>query len=231
MPDYLKRSFKGIAESLNGDYLAILKHNIKEPMILHTYEDSWISRYVDQNYWKNDPALKPFSRCSYTVWGKHDSQSKIIQEAREFAIRSGVSFELTSANQNRYTVTVASQYELKDWLNHFRLNDLIRISSMGYYIDNLDGLCETSIREFTKKFHHSRDLFETTDQLLNDTQNMLKAQQVEIETAIPQKINQTILSLNQFANDLIEHPLLRDVRSDSHEHGSSKQAGKAGSAF
>ena len=227
MPDYLKRSFKGIAESLNGDYLAILKHDPQEPMILHTYDDSWISRYLDEDYWKDDPALRPSLRCSYTVWGENDSQSQIIQEARDFAIRSGVSFEILSVNQSRYTVTVASEYNLKDWLNHFRLNDLIRISSMGYYIDGLDRLCENSINDFTRRFHHARDLFETTDRFLNDAQNMLKAQQVEIETDVPKDANQAILTLNQFATDLIEHPLMREAHPDLRGHGSSRWGGGA----
>lgn len=87
-----------------------------------TYNENWINRYNEQNYWQLDPVLKQgFSSILPVDWGKFEVTKSPLRrffgEAVEFGVgRHGLSFPVRGRYGEKGLLSISSNMRLGQWI-------------------------------------------------------------------------------------------------------------------
>ena len=204
----MKKKLSKLDNLLPFEFLAFQTLNFKDsPRIIHTYSESWIQRYLDRKYWIDDPAQQAKETSSPIIWGQSDESSKIIREARDFSIRSGMSIRVTASNNEEYLITAASSKESDYFVKDVSLNHLSTITSMSAFLNLLFSDKKDDVDIFFKLLNavteNQKMIFSNIDRTIAS----LDKQEFLLKYKTPYKFTKPTLFLNQVATDLLKSPL------------------------
>jgi hypothetical protein len=123
----------GVLASLRGPYglanviyhaVSIPSSNIANPILLLTYEDEWVRRYTERDYFQIDPVVR-FGRKGFLPldWSEvdHETQEarRFFREADEYEVgRRGVTLPIRGPSGERALFTVTSNVAEREWIKN-----------------------------------------------------------------------------------------------------------------
>jgi len=117
---YELNSVAYVAVNLPG--LALPVRAAANHYVSSTYQEAWIKRYHEQDYWRLDPVLKQgFSSILPINWGKFDLSEPHLRnffgEAGEHGVgRHGLSFPVRGRYGEKALFSISSDGRLRDWI-------------------------------------------------------------------------------------------------------------------
>ncbi len=165
--DKLRITFDEITDSYGLTsiaYYACSGMRAEQPKLITNYNQSWIDRYVSQDYFLVDPVLSELKRSIMPIeWSRIATNSKFstrfFGEAKEFGIgRNGLTLPIRGLDGNFALVSITSDFTDSEWKNDkYRLmcdfqviSHAIHAQVISFYIPRIANINITLTRRETQ---------------------------------------------------------------------------------